>query len=262
MTAFAGMRHDTLNFVADDAVVARYTQNRSLAGVGVGVNLSPVSDVRFGVSFGRLKATVDAGNPGLPELSGGEARSRLGWRYDGQDSPVVPSLGLRSLVHLDHVFKSPALPPEFPAGRTSDGITQAEVTASQFWSLDRRDRLFVAGGAGTTWGDPLATEQFQMGGPFRLGALDSGALRGDHYAVVSLGFLRGIGRLPDLLGGPFFVGGWLETGSAFDSWETAPVHTNLNVGTIADTLVGPTLLGASFDLRGGWRYYVGVGRLF
>jgi hypothetical protein len=34
------------------------------------------------------------------------------------------------------------------------------------------------------------------------------------------------------------------------------------VGVIADTLVGPVLLGGSFDAGGAWRYYIGIGRLF
>jgi hypothetical protein len=36
----------------------------------------------------------------------------------------------------------------------------------------------------------------------------------------------------------------------------------VSLGTIADTLIGPMILGVSFDFSGAWRYYVGVGRLF
>jgi len=31
---------------------------------------------------------------------------------------------------------------------------------------------------------------------------------------------------------------------------------------LADTLIGPVLLGASFDFHSAWRYYIGIGRLF
>jgi NTE family protein len=74
--------------------------------------------------------------------------------------------------------------------------------------------------------------------------------------------LRGITRLPDFLGGPIFVGGWLENGSAFEHIDTAKFHTNASLGIVADTLVGPALVGASADFHGAWRYYIGIGRLF
>ena len=68
--------------------------------------------------------------------------------------------------------------------------------------------------------------------------------------------------MPDFLGGPIFVGGWLENGSAFDDIDDAKLRTNVSLGVLADTLIGPVLLGGSFDFSGAWRYYIGVGRLF
>ena len=79
---------------------------------------------------------------------------------------------------------------------------------------------------------------------------------------MTAGYLRGVGRLPDFLGGPIFLGGWMESGSAFDDLDAAQLKTNISVGTIAETLVGPVLLGGSFDFGGAWRYYIGIGRLF
>ena len=96
----------------------------------------------------------------------------------------------------------------------------------------------------------------------RLGAYDLGEFRGDHYAVVTAGYLRGIGRLPDFLGGPIFAGGWLENGSAFDDFKDATLRTNGGVGLILDTLIGPMLVGSSFGFDGDWRYYLAIGRIF
>jgi NTE family protein len=129
--------------------------------------------------------------------------------------------------------------------------------------LRRRDRLFLVTGAGTSFGgDPLPTEQFQLERPLRLGAFNVGELRGDHYAVLTVGYLRGIGRLPDFLGGPIFVGGWVENGSAFDDIDDAELRANASLGAILDTLIGPMLLGGSFGFDGKWRYYIGIGRVF
>jgi NTE family protein len=259
---FTSTRRRTINFVSDDIVVARYNEVRAVAGAEAGLNIGRDSDVRGGFSVGHLDASVDAGDPGLPELHGAETRGRLAFRYDAHDSAVVPSTGLRTVARLDHIFAAPDAPPEAETTRTNDGVTQLEGGASRFWSIRRRDRLFATLAAGSTWGEPLPTEQFQLGAPLRLGAYDVGAIRGNHYAVAAGGYLRGVGRLPDFLGGPIFLGGWVENGAAFDDADTARFRTNISIGGLADTLVGPMLVGASFDFDGAWRYYLAIGRLF
>jgi NTE family protein len=263
VSGFAGVRRRTLNFVGDeDIVVARYSEKRAVIGADAGVNIGRDADARVRLAVGRVDSNVDAGDPGLPELHGGETRGGLTFRYDGQDSPVVPSIGLRVLARLDHIFDAPDVPADVSTSRTNDNITQFELGASRFWTLRRRDRLFATLAAGATSGEPLPTEQFQLGQPFRLGAYDIGQFRGDHYAVLTGGYLRGIGRLPDFLGGPLFLGGWVENGSAFDDLDAAQLRTNVTIGALADTLVGPMLVGASFDFSGAWRYYLAIGRLF
>jgi NTE family protein len=262
VTAAAAVRRQTFDFVSEDVVVARYSETRTLVGAGVGVNLGRDGDLRLGFSYGDLDASVKAGDPGLPELHGPETRIGLTWRHDGQDSPVVPSRGARWLGSIDHIVNTPELPPEFSTGRSNDDVTKAEIRGSAFWPLRQRHRAFVAGGAGTTSGHPLATEQFELGTPLRLGAYNIGELRGEHYGVLTLGYLRATWRLPDFLGGPVFMGGWLENGSAFNDIDDATFRSNLSLGAIADTLAGPLLLGGSLDFRGAWRYYVAVGRLF
>ena len=153
------------------------------------------------------------------------------------------------------------LPISPPIARTttSRGSRLAAPRSGPCW---RRDRVFVAGAVGTTWGHPFPNEEFQLGAPFRLGAYNFGEFRGEHYAVVSAGYLRGVGRLPDFLGGPVYLGGWLENGSAFDDIDDATFRTNASVGVVSDTILGPVLLGSSFDFSGAWRYYIGIGRLF
>ena len=262
VTAAASAQRSTLNFVQDDVVAARYDETRARVGFTAGINLSAVRDLRLGMSFGHLNAAIEAGDPGLPELSGRETRARLQFRHDGQDSPVVPSRGVRAVAAIDHILTAPDLPPTNQTARSNAGVTQAEARASIFWSLRQVGRTFLVGGAGTSWAHPLPTEQFELGSPLRLGALEVGELRGDHYGVLTAGYLHGIARLPDFLGGSVWLGGWLENGTAFNDMDTAKWQTNVSAGVLADTIIGPALLAASINLRGGWRYYIGVGRLF
>ena len=85
----------------------------------------------------------------------------------------------------------------------------------------------------------------------RLGAYDFGEIRGDHYGVLTAGYLRGVGRLPDFLGGPVFIGGWMENGSAFDTSTPPSCGPTSSVGSVIDTLIGPVMLGRSFGFDGG-----------
>jgi NTE family protein len=166
-------------------------------------------------------------------------------------------------VRWSRIFDGPDLN---AAGQTVDSagsLTQLSGNANHFWSLGARHRTFVAGGAGTSFNrDPLATYQFALGFPFKLGAYDAAELRGSHFYAVTGGYLGQIARLPDFLGGPVFAGGWLENGDAFDEWSRAAWRANTSAGLVMDTIVGPVLVAGSWSFDGRWRTYLGVGRLF
>jgi len=254
----AGRR--TLNFVQDEQVVAQYGEDRASASLDAGVNLSRESEVAGGFEFSHVSDEIRYGDPGLPELSGSEVRFRLRWMLDQQDSPVIPSRGLRAAFGLSHTFTSPEAQ---GVERSNRDLTQIELGASYFRSLGVKNRLFTVFSGGTSFdGTPLPTRQFTLGYPYVLDAFSVGEERGDHYAVLTLGALRRVARLPDFVGGPVFAGAWFQNGAAFDTHENADLHTQLGVGVVADTLIGPVLLGTSFGFDGGWRVTFGVGRIF
>jgi NTE family protein len=251
-------RH-SFNVVDDGAVVAQYRERRQFIGADLGLELGRHGEATAGIRAGRLDAEVRTGDPGLPGLDGAETLLRAMWVHDTQDSPVVPSRGWRALGTLSHHL---AAPDAQGLDRSNDRVTQAELSGSWFQSYRRTHRLFVVASGGTSFdGRPLPINQFTLGLPLRLDAFGVGEERGDHYAVVSGGFLRQIGRLPDFMGGPAFAGLWLENGSAFNSDQDAEVHTHVGAGLILDTLVGPMLVGMGVGLDGGWRSFIGIGRV-
>ena len=219
-----------------------------------------MSELSAGLYVGHLSDSVKAGNPGLPELSGKETIVHVRWVVDRQDSPVVPTRGMRAVARFDQTFASPEAP---ELARTNKDLTQLEAGVSSFYSPGKPNRLFVVLSGGTSFGDePLPTGQFTLGYPFVLDAFGVGERRGDHYAVATVGAMRQVGRLPDFLGGPVFLAGGLENGAAFNTHENADINTQLGLGVIIDTIVGPVLAGAGIGLDGGWRTIVGVGRIF
>jgi NTE family protein len=260
---YASLVTENYDLVAADAVAARYEQRWTRAGASLGVNLGARSDLRAGAYLGRLDASPKVGSPGLPELRGRQTGADLTWRFDGQDSPVVPSRGAAASIRLVRQFDGPDVRIQEDVVRTNESLLQLSGGLSRFWTARDRGRVFVFGAFGTSFdGHPLPTDQFALGTPLRLGSYKSRELRGDHYWIGSGGYLHQVGRLPDFLGGPVFAGGWLENGDAFDQWDSARWRTNAGAGVVMDTLVGPVILAGSAGFDGRWRTYVGVGRIF
>ena len=260
---YAGFGQTTFSLISEDAVIARYSQRISRVGINGGINLGAQSDVRIGAYIGRSTASIDIGNPGFPELEGKETGAEIVWRMDTQDSPVVPARGMLSRVQLSRVFNGPDIKVEGETFPFDETLTQFSAVANRFWSRGPRNRLFLYGGVGTSFdSNPIPTNQFALGSPFRLGAYDAGELRGAHYYVATAGYLRRVGRLPDFMGGPVFAGGWLDNGDAFNEWDQAHWRTNGSVGLVMDTIVGPVVIAGSWGFDGRWRTYFGVGRTF
>jgi NTE family protein len=261
----AGIGTRSANLVNDGHVEASYRQTRSVVALDLGYNAGRVNELRVGAQFGRTDASVRIGDPTLPEVGGKQSQLRALWTHDNQDSPVVPSRGMFLRSSLNHILDAPSLPGGVAEQRSSVDVTQMEVTGSEVWSFGavRRRRVFLAGGVGTSFdGHPLPTDQFSLGGPMRLGAFTPGDMRGDHYLLVTGGYLHQVMRLPDFLGGPLFVGAWLENGSAFDEWRDADWESHASGGIVADTLIGPVFAGVSVSADGATRFYLGIGRLF
>ena len=260
---YAGVGKSAYNVVSEGAVVARYDQSFLKAGANVGVNLGAFSDIRLGAYIGRLDATVAVGDPGLPALKGKETAADLTWRYNGQDSPIIPSRGVAAMSRVLYIFDGPDINPPLPTSRSSVNLTQLETKGSYFHTVRSDNRLFATWGFGTSFDNsPLVLQQFQMGQPFRLGAYNLGELNGDHYYLGTVGYLHQLGRLPDFLGGPLYAGGWLENGDAFNEWNKASFRSQVGVGLVAETLLGSVLLGGTAGFDGRWAWYISVGRLF
>jgi NTE family protein len=258
----ATLTTSTFDIIRDDEVLARYNQRFERLGLAVGTNLGAKSDLRLGAFVGHTKAQIDVGDPIFPQLSGRETGAQLAWRYDSQDSPVVPSQGALISASVSQVFDNPDIILSDSTVPFDDRITQLSAAGTRFWSLGPLNRVFATGGFGRTWnGDPLPHNQFVLGLPFHLGAYETGELFGPNYYAVSGGYLRQVARLPDFIGGPIFAGAWLENADAFEAWNEARWRSNASVGLVMDTIIGPVMLGGSAGFDGRWRTFVGIGRL-
>ena len=255
----------SLGVISEGHTIASYSRTRLGAGIDLGVNLGRLDEVRAGMRYGWIDASVNIGDPGLPEVDGEDSVFIARWTHDGQDRVVTPSRGTHSRVELRRYVSAPFADPAAVDGRTTDDVSQLEGGASWITSLDAaaRRRVFLVGAAGTSFdGRPLPTEQFALGGPLRMSALTIGQERGDHYAHAAVGYLHQIMRLPDFLGGAVFLGAWVETGSAFSNDEDADVGFNASTGVIGDTILGPVFFGFAAGADGSSRFYLAIGKVF
>ena len=107
-------------------------------------------------------------------------------------------------------------------------------------------------------GGPLDPEGLERWLTMLAGAGRYGSLGYD----LAAGYLRRVGRLPDLLGGPIYLGAWLESGSAFETPRDAVVHSDLSGGVLVETLMGALLVSGSIGDDGSSAFYVALGRPF
>jgi NTE family protein len=166
----------------------------------------------------------------------------------------VPSRGLRVMANLSHVFNSPG---------TTQSINQLEVQSSTFVPVGAKSSIFVNASFGTTFNQDAGPFQlYALGGPFRLGAYTQGEFLGDHYGYMALGFRRELYRLPALVGKKIYWAGSYEAGSAFNNPSSFVVRGSINLGLIAETIVGPVALGGSVSPTGQTKVNFSIGRLF
>jgi len=237
--------------------VAVFGDERAGGGLDFGYDTRR-SEFRVGYEIfdGRLSPLIGAA--GLPIASGstGEFRARYVW--DGQNNPSVPAKGTRVVATLSRVLQSPDLP--HPIG-------QLDVRSSSFIPTGEKTSLFLLASGGTTFNGSAGPFQvFTLGGPFHLGAYLPQEFLGNHYAYTAFGFRRELYRLPQLVGGKIYWGGWYEAGSAFGQTAGDPgpvvVRGTANIGIIADTIVGPVAIAGSVSPTGQSRINFSIGRLF
>jgi len=247
----------------DDRVIGEYRIGRAVGGLDVGATFRERLHVRIGMEVAHVSGTPSVGSPFLPSAAGTEASMIASAVFDSQTSPLVPTRGLYLRGRLRRVFASPDfdVAENLPSVTEPEQFWQAEVDGTQFWPMHEGDRAFVRFGVGTSFDADPVIENFSLGGPFRLGAFRQDEVRGAHYLLGAVGYLKRTGAMP-FGGGDVLVGAWVEQGSAWSEWNDAAYHVSVSGGAVLESLLGPVFIGASSDFTGRFRYYVSLGPLF
>jgi NTE family protein len=242
------------NSFTGETRVAVFGDERAGGGFDFGYDSGHRSEIRLGYEIFSGKLDPIIGSAGLPIVSGNTGEFRLRYVWDGQDSPTVPSRGLRIVSSLSRVLQSPDL---------AHPITQLDVQTSTFAPLTAKTSIFFIASAGTSFhGTAGPFQVFALGGPFHLGAYLPREFLGNHYGYSSLGIRHQLYRLPQLVGGKIYWAGWYEAGTAFNDPDSVVVRGTFNLGVIAETIAGPVTLAGSVSPTGQSRINFSIGRLF
>ena len=192
----------SLNGYDDDGeFVADYREKRTGAGIDVGYTTGLRSEIRLGYDEVDVRARLRVGVPSLPEANGSDRAVSLRYAFDGQNSPLIPSRGLRLRTSLKYYVDTPEIvDTEGTVLKQARDVPQSEVMASWFRRVGVRKRLFLSGAGGTSFGDDPGYNQFRLGGPLRLGSFNNDEIRGHNYLLGVVGLLHEWFRLPDVIG--------------------------------------------------------------
>ncbi|MFN0113016.1 MAG: patatin-like phospholipase family protein [Blastocatellia bacterium] len=250
-------RRDRQGIFAGRNRLAEYQADRFSTGGDFGY-LNGSSELRVGYEYTRVLAKASTGSPDLPAFDGNFNVARVRWAFDKQDSPTVPTQGLRLTAEGRWYFSAPNFRDDFPQG---------EARASYFAPLSSQGSLFFAGAAGTALGrDVPPIQQFLLGGPFRFGAYARDELRFNQYFLATGGYLHKISELPSLIGGNIYAGAWFDqlgaSGGFTPQFDSQRYRAAMSFGLVMDTKVGPFSIVGSRGEGGRGKVYFSLGRFF
>jgi NTE family protein len=234
---------------------AQYLVRQGGVGVDIGHVFGRNAQLRTGYELGKQNAQVSVGSsPLLPNVKGTLSAASARFVYDGQNSVVAPTRGVRAIANVFWYLKSPGASSAYP---------QAEASASSIHSVGKNGAFFAYGSGGTTFNrEPGPIEQFTLGGPLRLSAYGLAEFRGSNYALAAAGYRHSLYSLPTLLGGRLYAATWYEGGSAFFRRSDAKYLDDVAGALVIDTLLGPLTFGGALGKGGGMKVFFSFGRFF
>lgn len=219
----------------------------------VGYAAGRFSEFRLGYQFSRISNSTSVPSPDFPHLKGVASRIRARYVHEGQDSPVLPTQGLRAAATAEWVFSAPGASRQFPI-----------VDLDFRWATRLRRNYVVqanlAAGASTPGANFFSP--FFLGGAFRLAALARDQMIGNRYYFTQAAFLRRIREEPvSLVSRLYFITAF-EAGRAFYPNQPRSPFFDGSAGLISETGLGVLFFGVAAGEGGERKVFFRLGRYF
>jgi NTE family protein len=243
-----------LNVYAFDTLLAEYKLNRFDGTFDVGYAFNRFNELRFGYDAGYLKASRWVGSPLLPSVSGRTGQTRARYAMDRLDNPIIPRNGTALTVNGGWNDAYPGARSGFPA---------AEMTFYAFHQITNPASLYFTAAGGTVFGHKqTGLPLFSLGGPGRLAAYGTNEFLTDQYFYFRGGYLRRVATMPSFIGSGLFLDVHYEIAKPYGLPRAPTLPNDGVVGLIADTFLGPVLIGGSFGDSGHRKWFFQLGRVF
>jgi len=244
-------------FVAgEEQPIAKFAVNDYGFRVDVGRNLRRWGDLRLGLAVGHRDPDIEIG-PDVRIDGHNITRANLTLRVDTLDDPMWPTLGTLGFVEL---------------AQASEALGGETETSNFILRLNRPVTFgrstFVPGvelGLAFDDDDPAASEDFELGGAFRLSGLKPAELVGNEAVLARLVFYYRLNKKEMLRKAGWYVGFSAEAGNTYFAGEPISIDSLLGSGSVffgAGTPLGPILLGYGYTEGGQDRFFLLIGRNF
>jgi len=244
----------------DNKLVSIYRRTDAGGAVDVGYQFGNTGELRVGYEGGWENFAPEIGNRReLPSLSGGYGDTRVQYKMDRLDDPVIPRAGQNLQADFLWTNADPLATKPYPVG---------EIASQNYFRLNEPSSVFLNGYAGTTFNYyNTGLPQFSLGGSQRLVAYGINELLMDKYFLFQLGYIRQLAKLPPLLGGGIYFLGVYEAAQVY-----GPPYTMVNkasgfptdgaVGLVVKTIFGPVEAAYAYGDTGHRKFFFQIGRLF
>jgi NTE family protein len=244
----------TFPIYAKNDPLADYRIYRINIGGDVGYSFGRFSELRIGYEVGSLNTKLRLGTPQIPSVQGRVGQTRLRYRLDHTDDPVIPRKGFSAESNFRWFDASPG---------ARDGFPVMDLKLGYFQPITKPASLFVEGEGGTTFGTTsTGIPQFFLGGPVRLSAYGQNEFQGNQYYLFRAGYLHDLLTLPPFLGKKVYIIGAYEIGKIYGTTNTSEFPNDVDAGFLAETALGPFFIGGSVGDSGHRKWFFQLGRVF
>jgi NTE family protein len=247
-------------FIYDDnKLLSIYRRNLGGGGLDVGYQFGITGELRVGYEGGWEQFTRQIGNPNeLPSVSGAYGDTRIQYKLDRLDNPVIPRAGQNLQADFQWTNASPEAPKPYPV---------LQVASQNYFRLSEPSSVFLTGYAGTTFNYETGLPQFSLGGSQRLVAYGVNELLMDKYFLFQAGYIRQLAKLPPLLGSGIYFLGIYEAAQVYGAPHTmvnkaSGFPTDAAAGLVVNTIFGPVEAAYAYGDTGHRKFFFRVGRLF
>lgn len=233
---------------------ADYRLYRTHVGTDLGYGFNRFTELRAGYEVGYLDAHLRLGTPEFASIAGRVGDTKLHFLATHLDDPIAPRDGYSFESTFQWFDTNPGATGSFP-------LLHAE--GMYFKPITHPASLFVQAEGGTAFGSRrIGVPQFFLGGPARLSAYGTNEFFGNQFYYFRAGYLHDLLTLPPFVGKKVYAFGAYEFGKMYESPTASKFPNDIAAGILAETAVGPLLVGASVGDSGHRKWFFQLGHVF